>query len=71
MVGFGAGAEHLTLWELHGSSHKDIWKVLFKSGKPCPDSATDRGFRLSHPASPVSRHHILVINIMPRRGYFF
>ena len=26
-------AKHQTLRELYSSSHKDIWKVLFKSGK--------------------------------------
>ncbi len=51
-------AEHQTLRELFGSSHKDIWKVLFKSGKSWPDSAEDRGYQLSRPASSVS-HHIL------------
>ena len=32
-------AKHQTLQELFGSSHKDIWKVLFKSSKSWPDSA--------------------------------
>ena len=56
-------AEHQTLRELFGSSHKDIWKVLFKSGKPWPDSAADRGYQLSRPASPVSSHYILSIHM--------
>ena len=47
-------AKHQTLLELFGSSHKDIWKVLFKSGKSWPDSAEDRGYQLSRPASSVS-----------------
>ena len=47
-------AKHQTLQELFGSSHKDIWKVLFKSGKSWPDSAEDRGYQLSRPASSVS-----------------
>ena len=51
--------EHQTLQELFVSLHKDIWKVLFKSGKPWPDSAADRGYQLSHPASPVSHHYVL------------
>ena len=54
-------AEHQTLRKLYGSSHKDIWKVLFKSGKPWLDSTADRGYQLSHPASLVSCHHILAI----------
>ena len=56
-------AEHQTLRELYGSSHKDIWKVLFKSGKPWPDSAEDRGYQLSRPASPVSHHYVLSIHV--------
>ena len=47
-------AKHQTLRELFGSSHKDIWKVLFKSGKSWPDSAEDRGYQLSRPTSSVS-----------------
>ena len=49
-------AKHQTLRELFGSSHKDIWKVLFKSGKSWSDSAEDRGYHLSRPASSVSHH---------------
>ena len=56
-------AEHRTLRELFGTSHKDIWKVFFKSGKLWRDSAADRGHQLSHPASPVSCHHILAIRM--------
>ena len=55
-------AEHQTLRVLYGSSHKDIWEVLFKSGKSWPDSAEDRGFQLSHSASPVSYSHALAIH---------
>ena len=36
--------------------HKDIWRVLFKSGKSWPDSAEDRGYQLSRPASSVSHY---------------
>ena len=49
-------AKHQTLRELFGSSHKDIWKVLFKSSKSWPDSAEDCGYQLSRPASSVSHH---------------
>lgn len=52
-------AKHQTLLEFFGSSHKDSWKVLFKSGKSWPDSAEDRGYQLSCPASLVS-HCMLV-----------
>ena len=49
-------AKHQILGELFGFSHKDIWKVLFKSSKSWPDSAEDRGYQLSRPASSVSHH---------------
>ena len=51
--------EHQTLRELYDSSHEDIWKVLFKSSKSWPDSSEDRGYQLSHSASPVSYSHAL------------
>ena len=67
-------AEHQTLRELFGSLHKDIWKVLFKSGKPWPDSTADRGYQLSHPASPISCHYVLAIHMfhwyVPREMFF-
>ena len=47
-------AKHQTLLELFVSAHKDIWKVLFKSGKSWPDSAEDCRYQLSRPASSVS-----------------
>ena len=56
--------EHPTLRELYGSSHKDIWKVLFKSGKPWPGSAEDRGYQLSHSTSPVSHCCALPIHVL-------
>ena len=55
-------AKHQTLLELFGSSHKDIWKVLFKSGKSWPDTSEDRGYELSRPASLVS-HCMLTIHM--------
>ena len=56
-------AEHQTLRELYGSSHKDILKVLFKSGKPWPGSAEDRGYQLSDSTSPVSYRYVLSIHV--------
>ena len=49
-------AKHQTLLDFFGTTHEDIWKVLFKSGKSWPDSAEDRGYKLSRPASSVSFH---------------
>ena len=54
--------EHQTLQELYDSSHEDIWKVLFKSGKSWSGSAEDRRYQLSHSASPVSYSHALSIH---------
>ena len=54
--------EHQTLRELYDSSHKDIWKVLFKSGKSRPGPAEDRGYQLSHSARSVSYSHALSIH---------
>ena len=56
-------AEHQTLRELYGSSHKDIWKVLFKSGKSWPGSAEDRGYQLSRSASLVSYRYVLSTHV--------
>lgn len=47
-------AKHQTLLEFFGSSHQNIWKVLFKSSKSWPDSSEDRWYQLSRPASSVS-----------------
>ena len=47
-------AKHQTLLEFFGTTHEDIWKVLFKSGKSWPDTTEDRGHKLSRPASSVS-----------------
>ena len=66
--------EHQTLRELYGSSHKDIWKVLFKSGEPWPGSAEDHGYQLSCSASPVSHCCALSIHVlagMSRGRHFY
>ena len=47
-------AKHQTLLEFFGTTHKDIWKVLFKPDKSWPDITEDRGHKLSRPASSVS-----------------
>ena len=51
-------AKHQTLLDLFGYSHKDIWKVLFKSDKSWTDSTEDRGYQLYHPTSPVSHCYV-------------
>ena len=47
-------AKHQTLLEFFGTTHEDIWKVLFNLGKLWSDTAEDRGHKLSRPASSVS-----------------
>ena len=49
-------SKHQMLLELFGTTHEDIWKVLFKSRKSWPDSAEDRGYKLTRPTSSVSFH---------------
>ena len=34
--------------------------MLFKSGNPCPDSAEDHGYQLSHPASSVTNSMLTI-----------
>ena len=47
-------AEHQTLQQFFGTTHEDIWKVLFKANETRPATTEDRGHDLAHPASPVS-----------------
>ena len=56
--------EHQTLQELYDSSHKDIWKVLFKSSKSWLGPAEDRGYQSSHSPSLVSYNHALSIHAL-------
>ena len=56
-------AQHQTLSELFDTTHKDVWKVMFK-GAEVPASLTeDLGLRAKRPANPVSSIH--------RVGYLF
>jgi len=47
-------AEHQMLLELFGTTHKEIWKVLFKTGEVPPPLSEDRELSASRLASPVS-----------------
>ena len=47
-------AKHQTLRELFGTTHEDIWKLLFKGNETPPDTTEDRGYQLSRPACLVS-----------------
>ena len=49
-------AQHQTLSELCDTTHKDVWKVLFKGADVPPSLAEDRGLsaeRLAHPVSSI------------------
>ena len=46
--------KHQTLERLFGTTHEDVWKLLFKGNGMPPETTEDRGHALSHPASAVS-----------------
>ena len=47
-------AELQMLLELFGTTHKEIWKALFKTSEVPPPLSEDRGLSASRLASPVS-----------------
>ena len=47
-------AKHQTLLELFGTTHEDIWKVLFKVGETSPPATEDRRLSLKRQANSVS-----------------
>ena len=47
-------AKHQTLLELFGTTHEDIWKVLFKAGETPLPTSEDRGLSLKRQANLVS-----------------
>ena len=52
-------AEHQTLLELFGTTHEDIWKVLFKGSETPPPLTKDRGLNFKHQANSVSHQGIV------------
>ena len=42
------------LMRFFGTTHKAIWKLLFKTQKSWPETSEDIGLDCNHPASPVS-----------------
>ena len=50
-------AQHQTLRELFDTTHKDVWKVLFKGVEVPPSLAEDRGLSAKHLACSVSSIH--------------
>ncbi len=47
-------AQHQTLRELFDTTHKDVWKVLFKGAEVPPSLTEDRGLSAKLPANLVS-----------------
>ena len=47
-------AKHQTLQELFGTTHEDIWKVLFKASETPPPTTEDCGLNLKRQANSVS-----------------
>ena len=56
-------AQHQTLSELFDTTHKDVWRVLFKGAEVPPSLTEDRGLSAKRPANPVSSVHLV--------GYLF
>ena len=52
-------AKHQTLRELFDTTHKDIWKVLFKSAEVPPPLTEDRGLSAKRHANPVSSLYLI------------
>src|SRR3954468_16840084 len=46
-------AQHQTLTELFDTTHKDVWRVLFKGAKVPPSLTEDRGLGAKRPSNPV------------------
>ena len=59
-------AKHQTLQRFFGTTHEDIWKVLFKGNQTWPETTEDRGHDLEHPASLVN---LLRIKVYPLLAY--
>ena len=49
--------KHHTLERTIGTTHEDVWKLLFKGNETPPAIDSDRGRDLAHPASAVSPSH--------------
>ena len=47
-------AKHQTLQELYDTTHKDVWRVLFKGAEVPPSLTEDRGLSAKRRANPVS-----------------
>ena len=60
--------KHQTLERLFGTTHEDVWKLLFKGNKTPPETTEDRGHALAHPASAVSLSRFKVYPLLACSG---
>ena len=51
--------QHQTLSELFDTTHKDVWRVLFKGAEVPPSLTEDRGLSAKRPANPVSSTYLV------------
>ena len=51
-------AQHQTLSELFDTTHKDVWRVLFKGAEVPPSLTEDRGLSTKCHVNPVSYVHL-------------
>ena len=58
-------AEHQTLRELFDTTHKDVWKVLFKGAEVPPPLNEDHGLSAKRPANPVSLLYLIRCSFPP------
>ena len=49
--------KHQTLSELFDTTHKDVWRVLFKGAEVPPSLTEDHGLSAKRPTNPVSFVH--------------
>ena len=51
--------EHQTLRELFDTTHKEVWRVLFKAAEVPPPLTEDRGLSAKRLANPVSLLYLM------------
>ena len=71
---------HLHMWEFNpegprtlqrffGTTHEEIWKLLFKAQKTWPKKTDDIGLDSVNPATPVSILFLNIISVIDQRVY--
>ena len=57
--------EHQMLRELFDTTHKDVWKVLFKGAEVPPPLTEDRGLSAKRSANPISLLYLIRCSFSP------